>query len=255
MSITTCASSFDTSLYLGGIAVGLAVITIVEGHFKSPLEQLGQRPMGRNLKGWLRYSIVDGVGAMGYDPILGCWAPQIRALVHLCAVAALCALAGTMILGPKAGAGEDDDGSCFLRIPYTFWGASGVTATIYALSIHYIHHVMLGVSHPGGPRAHKIQRQPKWDEHSTTVHSGTWRCAVAKDSHEDTKKQFRGTPGKLSGEPFGRQMWTTAPGPPQPENKGGLFGIGKKSVDEQLVQEMASGGRPEGFNASVNPNR
>ncbi len=87
-----------------------------------------------------------------------------------------------------------------------------------------------GVSHPGGPREHKIRRMPKWDDVTTTIDQGLlsssssspWRCAVAKDSHISTLKRFgldpktHGENGVLSdkvvglcGEPFGRQMWTT----------------------------------------------
>ena len=82
-----------------------------------------------------------------------------------------------------------------------------------------------GVSHPGGPRPHKIMRVPKWTEGRTHVlpneilinKNGKWRCAVAHDAHRDTIAKFneaktRGNLNEvkatLSGEPFGRQMWT-----------------------------------------------
>ncbi len=97
----------------------------------------------------------------------------------------------------------------------------------------------MGVSHPGGARPHKIVRSPQWKEGrehfmsqqllsggcSSSVDdqktSGTlnskWRCAVAHDSHRDTIKKFNYIKSKnvddvssslMTGEPFGRQIWT-----------------------------------------------
>ena len=82
-----------------------------------------------------------------------------------------------------------------------------------------------GVSNPGGPRPHKIMRTPKWTEGKSHAmpkellvnQHGKWRCAVAHDSHRDTTAKFKAA-GKhgdldkmratLTGEPFGRQLWT-----------------------------------------------
>ena len=73
-----------------------------------------------------------------------------------------------------------------------------------------------GVSHPGGPRPHKIARMPKWtggQDHylPEAALRANWRCAVAHDSHRATLTNQIETSAKLSGEPFGRQIWTTAP--------------------------------------------
>ncbi len=78
-------------------------------------------------------------------------------------------------------------------------------------------YVPRGVSHPGGSRPHKIVRMPKWKEgrihilskEALYVNNTKWRCAVARDAHLDTDAKF-GTAGmsRLTGEPFGRQIWT-----------------------------------------------
>mmetsp|Transcript_23740 Transcript_23740/g.50823 ORF Transcript_23740/g.50823 Transcript_23740/m.50823 type:complete len:1267 (+) Transcript_23740:97-3897(+) len=80
-----------------------------------------------------------------------------------------------------------------------------------------------GVSHPGGPRPHKIVRVPQWREGKEhflpkelllggggDINSSKWRCAVAHDAHRDTLIKFKNAASKatLSGEPFGRQIWT-----------------------------------------------
>ena len=110
-------------------------------------------------------------------------------------------------------------------------------------------HVPTGTSDPGRPRVRKIQRMGNWtDEISKLCSSATpsssslpttagdddlvskrqrWRCAVGHDSHNDTNIKFgfsgknkegvsttttttsSSSSGLLTGEPFGRQIWTT----------------------------------------------
>ena len=90
-------------------------------------------------------------------------------------------------------------------------------------------YVPQGVSNPGGPRPRKIVRMPKWEEgkihvlpktllsgDNSDVNSRQWRCAVAHDAHRDTDAKFGRTISQhlnqlsaLTGEPFGRQIWTT----------------------------------------------
>tara|TARA_B100000795_G_scaffold64124_1_gene43272 strand:- start:1387 stop:2217 length:831 start_codon:yes stop_codon:yes gene_type:complete len=79
-------------------------------------------------------------------------------------------------------------------------------------------------SHPGGPRAHRILREPQWPDKTWHVDAG-WRCAVAEESHERTHAELPNGQ-KLTGEPAGRQTWHREPG-------------GKETV---------------GFNPSKNPN-
>jgi len=89
-------------------------------------------------------------------------------------------------------------------------------------------YVPLGVSHPGGPRPHKIVRVPQWTKgkkyflpkelllgDDNCINNGKWRCAVAHDAHRDTDEKFENAGrSALTGEPFGRQIWTTLK--PQP---------------------------------------
>ena len=98
-------------------------------------------------------------------------------------------------------------------------------------------YVPKGVSHPGGPRPHKIVRVPKWTEGKlhvmpkdllTNQKDGSWRCAVAHDAHRDTIAKFNQTKvngdssdtakASLTGEPFGRQIWTTLKSQPRVGN-------------------------------------
>lgn len=92
-------------------------------------------------------------------------------------------------------------------------------------------YVPKGVSHPGGPRPHKIVRVPQWTEGKQhylskelltgNTSNSKWRCAVAHDAHRDTIAKFNAASSKrftedtnhkasqlMSGEPFGRQIWT-----------------------------------------------
>jgi hypothetical protein len=106
------------------------------------------------------------------------------------------------------------------------------------------------VSHPGGARAHKIQRVPQFPDIGTQLDmadSNVWRCVVAEESHEDTEHKFSGIASAvLTGESCGRQIWTTQV---TKRAKG-------KKVNEKLVQELATGGRvPRTFNPGQNPNR
>ena len=84
-------------------------------------------------------------------------------------------------------------------------------------------------SHPGGPRAHRILREPQWPDKTWYVDAG-WRCAVAEESHERTHAELPNGQ-KLTGEPAGRQTWHREPR--------GMFAAAKET---------------EGFNPSKNPN-
>ena len=165
--------------------IGLVLATLLLGHqmSKRPLRQLGNRPMGHELWGWLIHFITDGVGIWGYDSSLGCWSPPIRLLLHLSLGGILCSFFG-----------------------FHAW-------ILYAASCFYINHMLPNVSHPGGARPRKIQRIPQFPTLSTNLDetdAKTWRCVVAEESHEDTERKFKGVMGaELTGEPFGRQIWTT----------------------------------------------
>ena len=220
---------------MAGTALTLLILTVSFGHLcqGKPLDQLGQRPMGTGLWTYLYNQVNDGVGMWGYDSSLGAWSPLIRVSVHFSVMFGLWAVSLFFL-----GGGDECISSSTMTL-------CGIIVSIGYLTFFYIYfHCMPNVSHPGGPRAHKIQRKPHWNDVTTPVPSiaQQWRCAVAEDSHRVTEAQFEGTAGSLTGEPAGRQIWTSD------SSK-------RKRVDEKKVQEMASGGRPEGFNASVNPNR
>lgn len=82
-------------------------------------------------------------------------------------------------------------------------------------------------SHPGGPRAHRILREPQWEDRAWQLDAG-WRCEVAEASHEATHAELPQCP-TLTGEAAGRQTWHRATG-------------------------AAGGAKPPSFNPSVNPN-
>lgn len=60
-------------------------------------------------------------------------------------------------------------------------------------------------SHPGGPRKHRIIREPMWEDREFHVQRG-WRCAVAEESHMLTDAGAEDEI-RLTGEPAGRQTW------------------------------------------------
>jgi hypothetical protein len=203
--------------------VGLFIATLFLGHqvSKTPLRQLGQRPMGCDLWGWLVHFASDGVGIWGYDSSLGCWSPPVRLLLH----------------------------ASFAGILHALFGIFSVA--LYAAFCFYYNHMVPNVSHPGGARAHKIQRVPQFPDVVSVLDEAdvkAWRLVVADESHKDTARKFEGVSGaQLTGESVGRQTWTAHP---NRNSKG-------RKVDEKLVQELAAGGRsPRGaFHPSKNPNR
>ena len=115
-----------------------------------------------------------------------------------------------------------------------------------------------------------------FDSDSVGGEDGKWRCAVAQDAHNATLKQFgldprsHGVDGLnpndvgLSGEPFGRQMWTTVPpfknssSSPKSDSNDTDSDDGWTKVTtpyRDIIREMAKGGRKDfKFNPSLNPN-
>ena len=245
----------DLETALGSAGVALLVTTLAVAHTgnSSPISQLGVRPMGNGLWSWLTNYLksIAAVGCWGYDPILGCWSPVMRMLFHISGYLILWSL---VIMYWSIGADE----CCPVpKKALGFW-----CVVLYGGFFHYNHHMKPNVSFPGGPRPHKIQRVPEWDDKTTQLTDVKgWRCAVAKDSHEATTVRFADNQhGRMTGEAAGRQIWTTVPRSPaedntKPKPTGGWFGTAKKKVDEKVVATMACGGRNAGFNASKNPNR
>jgi hypothetical protein len=195
------------------------------------------------------------IGVSGYDPILGSLSPPLRVSVHASALLVLWAI-GLWICPESLVSGVDliQLGGCTLSRSLVLSGL--VAASAYGLLQYIVHSQLRGVSNPGGPREHRIQRQPRWTDRSTAIDlnpkqsrsgSPSWTYLTGRHSHEWTESRFAGTSAALTGEPVGRDAWAPAP-PPSPT---------RVRVDERLVKELASGGRDDGsvFNPSQNPNR
>lgn len=317
--IPTLSTALPPTLTLLTATTTLLIVTITLTHTLSgrPLRQLGVRPPGRGLWSYLGGQLRGGIGTLGYDSSLGSHSPLVRVLFHICAFLAIWA---SLICGPvwvttltgfyNGIGGDDATKMMYCTTALSITSASVLSDGIVAAAAYFgglflYHMVTPGVSHPGGPREHKIRRMPTWDD--VTTHAVTamkensakeqkaevkWRCAVAEDSHDVTLKRFGVSEAAakdddsnndssnnddaavklgMTGEPAGRQMWTWSP--KKVGSGGGTGGGGagdvlrqiltptRKSggapaaVDEKLVEEMACGGRPAGFNPSVNPNR
>lgn len=90
-----------------------------------------------------------------------------------------------------------------------------------------------GVSHPGGPRPHRILREPQWADKTWPAPLG-WRCEIAEESHDVTHKAVANG-HTLTGEAAGRQIWHRTASSKAPTSKG-------KATTR------------EGFNPARNPN-
>lgn len=230
-------------------AAGLFLLSIVTAHGLTsyPIHKLGKRPMGKGIWTYLSSQLFSSTsGIWGYDNSLGCFCPIWRLSFHISSILVLYSILSSV-------AWSDEHA----------WNLGIVTAICYAAIFFILDKVTLGVSHPGGPREHKIRRMPQWDDKKSLVDDmlvssdgkEKWRCAVATDSHRATLSSF-GLQAKdgengiksdaigMTGEPFGRQMWVKD----------------SKSVDvhlsmeqEKCIRDMARAGR-DGFNPSKNPN-
>ena len=103
-----------------------------------------------------------------------------------------------------------------------------MTLGAIALVLAIWHFSRAGVSHPGGPRAHRILREPQW-ANKTWVFDAGWRCAIAEESHSVTHKAVKNGQ-KLTGEAAGRQIWhkpakAAAKASPQASAKAATFGF------------------------------
>ena len=203
------------------------------------LQTSGKRPKGHGIFSWLYHYYADGVGVSGYDPILGALSPPLRVLTHL--AAGLLVSAAVILL------------TDIIRETRVCYESNILWATIFTAMGLYLAlwwawmHALPGVSVPGPPRPHKMQRQPAWKNRDIAVALEQWRCVSAGPSHAVTQAVFAGTKATLTGEPAGRDLWT---------KNANAATTTSGSVNEALVQEMASGGRANAvFNPSLNPNR
>ena len=253
--------------------------------FRTPIQSFaGERPHGTNVVVWFVNALRHNVGTKGYDPILGALHPGLRLLAHASAMLVLWGVACLVV--PTSSSSASCQFLLFWETESSVTHLGCVIVGLYILWSALFTFFLPGVSMPGGPRSHKIQRQPKWDNINSKLDPevvSKWRCAVAQDSHAVTYNQFG---ADLSGEPAGRQMWTTEPvtdrstpsssdAPASPGRNfiskvvGTLASPGRKhqqAQDEEAlekeIRDMASGGRGGGkdakdystFNPSKNPN-
>ena len=92
-----------------------------------------------------------------------------------------------------------------LFMPLVFFLPLQLTLLILALAILFYFFGPL-VSHPGGPRAHRILREPQWADKTWYVDGG-WKCEVAEASHDVTHNALQKNGQTLTGEAAGRQIW------------------------------------------------
>ena len=239
-----------------------------------PPKRLGIRPRGHGLWSYMFSQLFgDQQGIWGYDSSLGAVSPIFRLLFHFMAILMLWGVS-LLITAWQA-----------YRLPISsardMWShlnlLLGITiAFLYISTVGLYWTFFPGVSHPGGPRSNenKIRRMPHWDNAFSTLGQeyNKWVCSVAEESHNITRLRFDQISTNkevssndrydLSGEPFGRQMWSTF-----------RKDLDQKQILSSEVQAeiaiMASGGRPcrpcendnghkshsiGAFNPSINPN-
>jgi len=209
------------------------------------LHILGIRPKGKGLLQWNLHYILSGKGVMGYDPIQGAFSPHLRLQIHLSCLLLTWSAVIFVLLSPFPSEILQSNCSTF-RMPQAVWTMGFITVAAYSAFFYYNTHCKPGVSDPGGPRSSPIQRTPTWPDKSWDLpeNSSQWRFVTAQEAHDVSATDFAGTKARLTGEPAGRDIWTNSPASSQQPQK----------VDEALVQQLASGGRPCSFNPSINPN-
>jgi len=262
-----------TPAAIASAALALILLSLATAHIVGtyPLANLGKRPLGRGLWSYLYSQLFSfgrrgrggstsrgtSTGVWGYDSSLGSFAPMWRVSFHISGCMMMYALA--LIIRPV------DNLKLLLSVVGLYMGTFWMIDTF-----------LPGVSHPGGPRESKIRRMPQWKNVTTTIDertlnhttgmgqggSGKWRCAVAEDAHRVTLQRFNLDPAShggngvktsqigMSGEPSGRQIWTTLSN----ENEAKVP-VELTEAQIKLIQDMARADRPSGgFNPSVNPN-
>ena len=274
----------NEDLFLGLVPACLAVGTFcaaaLVGHIASnkPLSQNGKRPMGKGVLTYFLNHVTSGTGVKGYDSILGAFSPPLHIMFHL-ALSLLFYSAGISLLAINPRIHTKIENSIYQCETHIFPNSAyfPIYLVIYVFLCFLVGKFSRGVSHPGGPRKHRIRRSPKWNDKITYIDQCDdshmdgikWHCDVSTQSHAATAKRFidanpkpavaavsstsrTGMKGEtitlgLTGEADGRDTWSWT--------KSSFDEKETSKIDENLVQTMALGGRPKGFNPSVNPNR
>ena len=261
-----------------GCSLFITVIVQASLWYGYPLQELGQRPIqGRGLLEYLYYGSMKRrpIGVWGYDPIQGAFSPMLRLLCHCSLILILwgCSIYTYTNTMPSVATSDWNSDMVHLVI-------GGVVLCLYLLYCWMVFYVLPGVSIPPGPRPHKIQRIPQWYDQYWNISNPTTirnpnttknskpptssmilhRYVHGQESHiiseqiHNTDQETNKTNDShsspefhLTGEPTGRDMWTTTTV---------MSTKGVSDIDEDLIQALASGGRPyAGFNPSINPNR
>jgi hypothetical protein len=226
----------------------------------------GKRPLqgkGGGLCNYIYYSIKNNIGVIGYDPVQGALSPILRFLCHCSIFLIVWGMCYRFYCSHFLY--NDANGSSTMYYDDNYYIVGGIVLCLYTAIMHYIHHIVPGVSIPSGPRPHKIQRIPQWDNRNITLPStNTNRYSTAQESHLITEQLFAGTCGTMTGEPMGRDIWTTnsttatsgvttcTPGKSNNKNNKQQ----SSTINDEMVQLLASGGRSyNGFNPHINPNR
>jgi len=232
------------------------------GHVGSglPSANLGIRPRRSS---WFRYlsnHLGFGVGVKGYDSSLGAYSPTIRLLYHVAFILFFWSILILFRLTFKAFLGAVFDTEVCPNVDMANIVGQVQDTGLFSLICYCLGFFLnwifsKGVSNPGPSRAHKIQRVPRWNSRVTFAEGDEgvrWHCAVSEESHKITHERFKNVEkvmtARLTGEAYGRQVWSW--------NETGCFEDESKSsfVDEKIVEKMAYGGRERGFDPSKNPN-
>lgn len=229
-------TSLSMILLMGSLTLLTSTLIVATIFSDQGLSQLGLRPHGRNFWTWLyNYCLgskARGGGMFGYDCIQGAMSPPLRVACHISATLMVWSMV-VFVVGGLGGGSYGDHSSNKQQQPWgvstpTFVSSSDqqyceastvvssafVATAIYGAVMYIIHHVLPSVSMPGGPRAHKIQRQPQWPGGGVKLPKQLvdgYQCLVADESHKATSDKFfieiSNGCGQLTGEAAGRQTW------------------------------------------------
>jgi hypothetical protein len=160
----------------------------------------------------------------GYDPVRGALPPSLLRMFHASMILGIWSVL-LQCFGPR------------MLPQITPLATMFIASLLYFANYYYWYHMAPGVSQPSGPRPFRIDRVPHWPDRTWPWPTSSWRHYCGAPSHAITQAAFT-----LSGEAAGRDIWNAA-------------AAIASDVDEALVMELASGGRPPGFQPSKNPNR
>ena len=288
------ANDISILLVVSGWVVLLSIVIHASLFHGYPYSQLGRRPIqGRGLLEYIYYgSLLSQIGVWGYDPIQGAFSPLLRFFCHCSIILMLwgCGCWTHYILYTTTNVTAAEISNFHNNTGILLIGV--VVLMVYLIYCYTLFHVLPGVSVPSGPRPHKIQRIPQWynqywdintcnknqstndmepptssaPSSSSPIHRyvhGQESHSISEQIHnsnqENNDSDCTGITTSnplfhLTGEPAGRDMWTTTS--TQNKTQETIKHNTAVCVSDDMIQALASGGRPyTGFNPSINPNR